>query len=35
MEVFLVVILAFLIWWGAHLSPYFLTWSNFGFSSRP
>jgi rhamnose transport system permease protein len=32
LEVFLIVILAFLIWWGNQLSPFFLTWSNFGFS---
>jgi len=32
LEVFLVVILAFLVWWGTQLSPFFLTWSNFGFS---
>jgi rhamnose transport system permease protein len=32
METFLIVLLAFVVWWGIHLSPYFLTWSNFGFS---
>jgi rhamnose transport system permease protein len=32
METFLVVLLAFVVWWGIQLSPFFLTWSNFGFS---
>ena len=32
LEVFLIIILAFLVWWGAQLSPFFLTGSNFGFS---
>ena len=32
LELFLVVILAFLIWWGIQLSRFFLTGPNFGFS---
>jgi rhamnose transport system permease protein len=32
LEVFLAIILVFLLWWGAQLSPFFLTGSNFGFS---
>jgi len=34
LEVFLVVILAVLIWWGAQLSRFFLTGPNFGFSTQ-
>jgi rhamnose transport system permease protein len=33
-EVFLAVILVLLIWWGNHLSPFFLTGPNFGFSTQ-
>ena len=32
METLLIILLAFVVWWGMQLSPYFLTWSNFGFS---
>jgi len=34
MEMFLLVLLAFLVWWGAQLSPFFLTGPNFGFSTQ-
>ena len=34
LETFLFVILAVLVWWGNHLSPFFLTGSNFGFSTQ-
>jgi rhamnose transport system permease protein len=33
-ELFLVVILIVLVWWGVQLSPFFLTGPNFGFSSQ-
>jgi rhamnose transport system permease protein len=32
METLLVILLVIVVWWGIHLSPFFLTWSNFGFS---
>jgi rhamnose transport system permease protein len=34
LETFLVIILAVLVWWGKELSPFFLTGSNFGFSTQ-
>jgi rhamnose transport system permease protein len=34
LEVFLVVMLALLVWWGDQLSPFFLTGPNFGFSTQ-
>jgi rhamnose transport system permease protein len=34
LELFLVVILIVLVWWGVQLSPFFLTGPNFGFSSQ-
>ena len=34
LEVFLVLILVFLVWWGVQLSHFFLTGPNFGFSTQ-